>query len=62
MEDQHVYHHLGDDGPKVAVKLGKTPTGYNWEVAVSGCPTVNQALELLAEAAQKMQTTYSKTD
>jgi hypothetical protein len=58
MDEQHVYHHSDSDGARITVKVEKNTKGFNYEVAVSGAKTVDEAIELLKDAQQKLQTAY----
>ena len=53
-QEQHIYHHYDNDGPRVTIKLEKNTRGFNYEIAVSGAKTVDEALALLAEAKTKL--------
>jgi len=57
MDDQHIYHH-NDDKPRINVKAEKNTKGYNYEASVTGCESVEQAMELLDTVMQSLQRTY----
>ena len=59
MEDQHVYHHYDKAEPSITVKAEKNSKGWNFEAAVSGCASVEQAMELLERATQALEAKYS---
>ena len=54
----HVYHHNDDPGPKVAIKVEKNSKGYNWEITVSNCHSVDEALHFQDDAVAKKQEKY----
>ncbi len=60
MDEQHVYHHSADSGPRVMVKVERNSRGYNWESAVSGAETVEAAVKLLTEAEAELRKLYGE--
>lgn len=58
IEEQHVYYHNGNDGPRVTLKLEKNTKGYNWEASISGAKTVEEAMTLLTDANEKLRAAY----
>ena len=56
--DKHIYHHYDSDGARVTVKVEKNSKGYNWEAAVSGAKTVEEAMQKLKEAEAQLLATY----
>ena len=58
MDEQHIYHHNADEGPRVSVKAEKNTKGWNYEASVSGVKSVEQALELLKAATDALQAQY----
>lgn len=58
MEDQHVYHHYDNDGARVTVKVIQNTKGFNYEAAVSGAKTVEEAMALLIDAQTKLHKLY----
>ena len=46
-QEQHVYHHYDNDGPRVTMKAEKNSKSINYEVAVSGAKTPEEARDLL---------------
>ena len=60
MEEQHLYHHYDNDSARVTVKAEHNTKGYNWEVAVSGAKTVEEAIALLKDAEAKLKATYGQ--
>lgn len=61
MEDQHIYYHHDSDGPRITMKLEKNTKGYNWEVAVSGAKTVEEAMRLLKQGQEELTAAYGET-
>jgi hypothetical protein len=59
MEDQHIYHH-SNETPTVYVKVEKNSKGYNWEVSVSNCKTIDEAVSLLKEAEAKLAKSFGE--
>lgn len=57
---QHVYHHNISDGPKVNVKVEKNSRGYNFEVTVTGAPSVDEALAIVRDAENQLAAQYSQ--
>lgn len=57
---QHICHHNISDGPKVNVKVEKNSRGYNFEVTVTGAPSVDEALSLVREAESKLAAQYAQ--
>lgn len=55
---QDIYHRSDNDGPNVSVKVEKNSKGYNWEASVSGAKSVDEAIELLRDAEEKMRTEF----
>ena len=62
MEDQNVYHHYEDNGPRITVKVERNSKGYNWECAVSNCKDVATAMALVSEAEDRLASEYSTPD
>lgn len=58
MEDQHIYYHHESDGPRIAMKVERNSKGYNWEVAVSGAKSVEQAMSLLTQGNDALKASY----
>ena len=58
MEDSHVYHHYDRTPPSITVKAERNSKGWNYEAAVSGCESVEQAMELLIRATQALESQY----
>ena len=58
MDEQHVYHHNANDGPRVSVKAEKNSKGWNYEASISGAETVELALALLKAATEALQAQY----
>lgn len=56
--EQHIYHHSDGDGPRITVKVERNSRGFNYEAAVSGARTVDEALALLRDAEAKLQAAY----
>ena len=59
-EEQHIYHHndRAEYYPAVSVTIEKNTKGFNYSASVSGCATVEQAMQLLNDAAGKLATQY----
>jgi hypothetical protein len=55
MEEQHIYHHLDDDGPRINVKVEKNTKGSNYEATITGAKTVEDALSLLTDAKARLE-------
>lgn len=49
-----IYHHYDRALPSVTVKVEKNTKGFNFEVAVSDCSTVDEALAMIDEAVAKL--------
>ena len=62
MEEQHVYHHNDNDGPRVYVKVEKNTKGFNYEATVSGCKTVEEAMAMLVDAEAKLRQQFGATE
>ena len=60
MEEQHIYHHSDNEGPRVNVKVEKNSRGFNYEASVQGCKDVDEALALLKDAEQKLRAEYGE--
>ena len=61
MEDQHVYHHYdGNNVTRINVKVEKNSRGYNWEVTATGAVSVDEALELVRDASEKLRAEYGE--
>jgi len=58
MEEQHIYNHYDNDGPRVSVKVEKNSKGFNYEAHVQGCKDVGQAMALLNEAVAALKSQY----
>lgn len=43
---------------KINVKIEKNSKGYNWEVTVTNADTVDEALEIIHDADQKLRQQY----
>ena len=56
--DQHIYHHDANAGPTITVKAEKNTKGFNYEAAVSGAATVEQAMTLLNQAIDALESRY----
>jgi hypothetical protein len=61
LDEQHVYHHYDNDGPRVSVKAEKNSKGFNYEAHVQGAKTVDEAMALLNEAVAKLKAAYETT-
>ena len=59
-QEQHIYHHYDDPGPRVGVKVEKNSRGYNWEATVTGAHSVYEAMTLLRTAETDLRTTYGE--
>lgn len=60
MEEQHIYHHSDNDGARINVKVEKNSKGFNYEATVTGAKTVEEAIGLLKDAQQKLQTAFGR--
>lgn len=56
--ETHFYHHYDNDGARVTVKVERNTKGYNWEAAVTGAKTVDEAMVLLEDAEAKLRTKF----
>lgn len=59
-EEQSVFHY-SITAPAVTVKVERNSRGYNWEAAVSGARTVDEALDMLRAAEAQLRTQYGET-
>jgi len=59
MDDQHIYHHYGEDKPKINVKAEKNSRGTNYEATVTGASSPDEAIALLEETMTKLAAKYS---
>lgn len=59
MEEQHIYHHYDNDGPRVNVKVEKNTKGFNYEVSISGAKSKEEALALLVETQAMLEQKYA---
>jgi hypothetical protein len=55
---QNIYHHYDNDGARVTAKVERNTKGYNWEAAVSGAKTVEEAMTLLVEAESELRSKF----
>ena len=62
MEEQHVYHHTVNDGPKVNLKVEKNSRGYNYEVTVSGASSTDEAMAITKDAEAKLAAQYGAVE
>lgn len=62
MEEQHVYHHNDNDGPRINVKVEKNSRGFNYEAGVQGCSTVEEAMALLRDAEAQLANAYGTAE
>lgn len=60
MEDQHIYHHQANDGPRVNVKVEKNTKGYNFEATILNAGTPEEALSLLSLVVAQLEAEYGK--
>lgn len=51
----HHIHHSEPTTPHISVKAEKNSKGVNWEVSVSGCKSVFEAMDLLDTATADME-------
>ncbi len=56
--EQHIYTHSDSDGARITVKVEKNTKGFNYEAAVSGATTVEEAMALLKDAQAKLQAEF----
>jgi hypothetical protein len=54
----HVYHHSALDGIRLSVKVEKNSKGYNWEASVSDARSVDEALDVLRSAQERLAAEY----
>jgi hypothetical protein len=57
-EDQNIYHHYDNDGPRVSVKVEKKWKCFNYEAHVQGCCTVESAMLLLKDAVARLKADF----
>lgn len=60
MDEQHIYHHDVNDGPRINVKAERNTKGYNYEATVTGAKTVEEGMALLNDAIAKLEAQYGK--
>lgn len=60
MDEQHVYYHHEEQGPRVTLKIEKNSRGVNWEVSIVQARTVDEGMELLREAETKLRAEYGE--
>lgn len=56
--EQHIYHHNEDTGPRIAIKIERNSKSINWEVNVSNCHSVDEAMAIQTEAQEKLRAQY----
>ena len=56
--EQHLYTHSDMDGARVNVKAEKNSKGWNYEAAVSGAKSVEEAMKLLNAATSALAQMY----
>ncbi len=56
-EKQDVYHH-NDDRPRLSIKVEKNSKGFNWEISVSNCTSLDQAFDYLDNMDYEMRQRY----
>lgn len=61
MDEQHVFNHYDQAAPRINVKAEKNSKGFNYEATVTGAETVEQAMGLLRQAVQALESEYGKT-
>lgn len=54
-----VHHHRDDDGPRINVSVEKNSKGYNWSATVTGARSVQEAINLIAEAEEGLKYQFS---
>ena len=62
MDDQHIYHHQANDGPRVNVKAEKNSRGVNFEATVLNAGSPEEALDLLRETMRLLEAEYGKAN
>jgi hypothetical protein len=50
-----VLHQWVDNGPRVSLKAEKNTRGFNYEISISGCSNVEEAMKLLREARKQLE-------
>lgn len=50
-----VYHHRGDDGPKINSAVEKNSKGYNYSATVTGARSPEEAIALIAQTLQHLR-------
>lgn len=53
-----VYHHRDDDGPRITLGLEKNTKGYNWNVSITGCASLDTMERMLYEAELRLRGRY----
>jgi hypothetical protein len=61
MDDQHIYHHNANDGPRVNVKAEKNSRGVNYEATVIGAHSPEEAMALLRETVAALEKEFGKS-
>jgi len=62
MEEQHVYHHNDNDGPRINVKVVQNTKGFNYEATVTNASSVEEAMKLLVDAQTQLAEKYGSSD
>lgn len=57
-DDQHVYHHNIESGPRIYVKVEKNTKGFNYEATVSNAISVDEAMTMLKDAQAKLEAEF----
>lgn len=58
-DEQHVYHHYDGNVAKISVKVEKNTKGFNYEVSVSDASIIDEAIALLHNTQQRLESMYS---
>ena len=62
MDDQNVYHHYDNDGPRVNIKVVQNTKGFNYEVTVTGATSVEEAMQILLDAQGKLHSKFGNAE
>lgn len=53
--EQHVYHHHNNDGPRINTSVEKNSKGYNYTATVTGASSPEEAVKLVAETLAQLR-------
>jgi hypothetical protein len=61
-DEQHVYYHNDNDGPRVNVKVVQNTKGFNYEVTVMNAMSVEEAMKILVDAQTQLAEKYGASE